>query len=136
MTLQQSFFYTLSIDGYGDTQRWDNGTGGDFLATSSRYAPGGSQATEAVATRPEPTDITLTREFRIGRDDQLQPAFDNLVGARCTVVRIAVDRFGNVMGRSRGKSGVFLGSTEPTVDTTSGDRSTWTVQIGTDGVPS
>jgi hypothetical protein len=105
-TRQDTFLVTLSVENphklgnfinYGT---FDTKTGGEVDSEERLYYPGGMQPPYSLGGRVTPGQVTLTRNYRLGRDhDNIQQLIDAVGRSRVKVSQQPMDRYKNSYGR-------------------------------------
>lgn len=100
------FRTTVSVDGR-DLGIFDTKTGGETDSEESRYKPGGGPE-EALGGYATVTNITVSRRFKIGRDDILIGWLRSRAGKGSAVIKVLnVDEDGNPWETSERFTGVL-----------------------------
>jgi len=79
---------------------WDTKTGGEVDSEERLYYPGGMAPPYSLGGRITPGQITLTRNYRLGRDhDNIQQLIDAVGVSRIIISQQPMDRYKNMYGR-------------------------------------
>jgi hypothetical protein len=105
-TRQDTFLVTLSVEhphslgnwiNYGV---WDTKSGGEVDSEERLYYPGGMAPPYSLAGRVNPGQITISRNYRLGRDhDNVQQLIDAVGVSRVKISQQPMDRHKNNYGR-------------------------------------
>jgi len=86
---------------------WDTRTGGEVDSEETLYHPGGMKDPYSLGGRTTPGQLTLSRNYRLGRDHDgpsgspgIQQLIDAVGISRVTVTATPMDRYKNLSGRS------------------------------------
>jgi hypothetical protein len=141
-TRQDTWQITLSVEhpqnpgsmiNYGV---WDKKSGGEVDSEEKVYHPGGMVPPISLGGRKTPGNVTLSRNYRLGRDhDNVQQLFDAVGGSRVVVAQQPLDKQGNVYGRPIVYNGTLKRVTPPEHDSEGSDAAMIEVEITIDGVP-
>jgi hypothetical protein len=79
---------------------WDTKTGGALDSEERLYYPGGMRPAYSLGGRTTPGEITLSRNYRLGRDhDNIQQLIDAVGVSRVFITQQPMDRYKNMYGR-------------------------------------
>jgi hypothetical protein len=79
---------------------WDTKTGGELDSEEHLYHPGGMMPPYSLGGMITPGQITLTRNYRLGRDhDNIQQLIDAVGVSRVSIHQQPMDRYKNHYGR-------------------------------------
>jgi len=97
-TRQDTFDVELSVlidTHWIDYGTFDTRTGGELDSEERLYYPGNMQDPYALGGRINPGQLTISRNYRIGRDhDNLQQLINGVGKYRATITQVAMDRWG------------------------------------------
>lgn len=129
------FLCTVAVDGIGPLpDPFDNFSGGDTDSDETKYRPGGMGAEVSLGGAVSTANITLARNFALGRDDVLLPklrAAAGRAGASVTLQPLDADR--NAFGTPETFRGVLQRVQGPQHDSTSTDAATMELEINPGG---
>jgi hypothetical protein len=114
----RSFLITVSgVDGFFDTK-----TGGNPSAGTRKYFNGGDTVPDVNTDPTEYSDLVVGRAFRVGRDDRMLTTQRRNVGNTEHTIRVQpTDAQGVPVGIATTYRGTLIGSSDPDVDSNSGD---------------
>jgi hypothetical protein len=117
----RSFLITVSgVDGF-----FDRKTGGNPSSGTRKYFNGGDLVPDINTDPPEYSDLTVIRAFRIGRDDRMLATQRRNVSVTEHTVRVQpTDAQGVPVGLATTYRGTLIGTSDPDVDSNSGDPAT------------
>lgn len=122
------FRVSMTLNG-NDLGIWDTKEGGETDSEETRYRPGGLPE-ESLGGATSVTQITCSRMFRRGRDDQLIRTMRAAVGSgECVVKVINADADGNPISTGETYTGVLKRVGPPAVDSNSSDVAMIEVEI-------
>lgn len=122
------FRVTMTLAGR-DLGIWDTKEGGESDSEETRYRPGGLPE-ESLGGADTVTQITCSRMFRRGRDDQQIAFMRSQVGSGTAIVKVLnSDADGNPIGTGETYTGVLKRVGPPQVDSNSSDVAMIEVEI-------
>lgn len=125
------FRVTMSLDGE-DLGVWDTKEGGETDSEETRYRPGGG-VEESLGGATTVTQITCSRIFRRGRDDQRIAFMRSRAGWGQAVLKVlTLDADGNPFTTSEQYTGVLKRVGPPAVDSNASDVAMIEVEITPD----
>ena len=129
------FLCTVSVDGIGPLpDPFDNFAGGDTDSDESKYRPGGMAPDVSLGGSTSTANITLQRNFALGRDDVLLPKLRAAAGkAQASVTLQPLDKDRNVFGAGETFRGVLQRVQGPQHDSTSSDPAMLELEINPGG---
>jgi hypothetical protein len=99
-TRQDTFLVNLTIedphnlDNLIDFGTWDTRTGGEVDSEERLYYPGGMLPAYSLGGRVTPGNVTISRNYRVGRDhDRIHKLVDAVGKSRCYVGMTPMDRY-------------------------------------------
>lgn len=105
-TRQDTFLVNLRVEHphnlghFIDYGIWDTKSGGEIDSEERLYYPGGMQPPYSLGGRVNPGQVTLSRNYRLGRDhDGIQQLIDAVGRSRIIVSVQPMDRYKNRYGR-------------------------------------
>lgn len=122
------FRVTMSLDGV-DFGIWDTKEGGETDSEETRYKPGGGPE-EPLGGKQTVTQLTVTRMFRRGRDDELMSLLRRKSGSGEAIVKVVnTDADGNPWSTGETYKGVLKRVAPPQIDSNSSDVAMITAEI-------
>lgn len=129
---EQSVLISVEVNGQS-LGVWNTATGGDSLATSAQYRSGGQRNMTSYRTLPKFSEITVTRVVDLSVDWELNRTIKSLAGGvPGSVTYQPLDSDGNAYGNSQTAVGMFLGVTQPKVDSNSEALQTYELHFSVD----
>lgn len=116
---EQSTVVTVEVNGQ-TLGVWDTLTGGDALAASTQHRSGGQRNRQSYRTLPNYSELTVSRVCNMAVDWELIRTLNTIAGGVVgSVTEQPLDGDLNPYGASRTAVGMFLGVTNPRVDSES-----------------
>jgi len=104
-TRQDTFLVNLSVEhpknlgNFIDYGVWDTKTGGEIDSEERLYYPGGMKPPYSLGGRVNPGQVTLSRNYRLGRDHaNVQQLIDAVGRSRVKISQQPMDRYKNRYG--------------------------------------
>lgn len=133
---EDTWKYTVIINGL-DTGVWDAKDGGEIDSNQTQYRPGGMADPIALGGARNVGNVTLRRNYRLGRDHQASQRFIDWAGkADVKIVGQALDHDGHNFGVPFTYNGTLKRYTPPTHDSTSDSPAMVEIEVVVDGFPS
>lgn len=129
---EQASLVTVVVNGQS-LGVWNTLSGGDSLASSTQFRSGGQKNMQSYRTLPKFSEITVTRVVNLAVDWELQRSLKSLAGgvpASVTVQPLDGDQ--NAYGNAETAVGLFLGVTQPRVDSNSEALQTYELHMTVD----
>lgn len=125
------FRCTVAVDGIGPLpDPFDRFAGGDTNSDETKYRPGGMGAEVSLGGSISVANITVGRNFALGRDDVLLPQLRAAAGRkRASVTLVPLDADNNAFGAGETFVGVLQRVQGPQHDSNSTDAATLEMEI-------
>jgi len=127
------FLCTVSVDGVGAGPLpgpFDRFAGGDTNASETKYSPGGMGAEVSLGGSTSVANITVGRNFVLGRDDSLMAGLRSACGRRqATVTLQPLDLDKNPFGTAEVFTGILQRVQGPQHDSTNQDAAMMELEI-------
>ena len=115
-TRENLFLIHLSIDGR-DLGVWDAWSGGDKDTDSTKYRSGGESVEESLGGPNTYSDLTISRNYRLSRDNAIMGYLFNKCGiGTAKAQKQPLDRSYKAFGKPIIGTGVLKTVTDPKVD--------------------
>lgn len=129
---EQASLVTVVVNGQS-LGVWNTFSGGDALATSTQYRSGGQVNMQSYRTLPKYSEITVSRVVNLQVDWELLRTLKAIAGgAPASVTVQPLDADQNAYGNSQTAVGLFLGITQPRVDSNSEALQTYELHMSVD----
>jgi hypothetical protein len=129
---EQSVLVTVEVNGQS-LGVWDTLAGGDALAPSAQRRSGGQKNFQSYRTLAKYAELTVSRVCNLAVDWELIRTLDSLAGGVvASVTEQPLDSDQNAYGASRTAVGMFLGVTNPRVDSNSETIQMYELHISVD----
>jgi hypothetical protein len=131
------FLCTLAVDDVPVSDPFDRCTGGDTDSDEVKYRPGGMGAEVSLGGSVSVANITVARNFAVGRDDTLLRDLRNKAGlSKVTVNLQPLDANKHAFGVAQTFTGILQRVQGPQHDSTSTDPAMIEIEINPGGLVS
>lgn len=129
------FLCTVAVDGIGPLpDPFDSFAGGDTDSDESKYRPGGMAPEVSLGGAKSTANITIGRNYALGRDDVLLPRLRSVAGrAGASVTLQPLDADRNAFGTPETFKGILQRVQGPQHDSTSTDAAMLELEINPGG---
>lgn len=128
-TREDTYSLTVKV-GDWDTGVWDKMTGGDLDSDDGIYYPGAMQPQIALGGRRKPSNLTISRLYRLQRDhDNLQKLYDAVGKLEVVVRKQPLDIDGNAYGKPIVYNGRLKKVNSPNVDSSSSNPGMLEIEV-------
>jgi hypothetical protein len=126
---------TVGVNGV-HTGVWDVKEGGDVDSNELTYKPGGMVDPISLGGTRNVNNVTLRRNYRLGRDHAVSQRWINWVGkGKVTINQQPLDEDGNSWGKPITYKGTLKRCKLPDVDSQSSDAAMIEIEITVAGIP-
>src|SRR5215471_19371206 len=129
------FRCTVSVEGIGPLPgAFDTCTGGDSDSSETKYRPGGMAPSVSLGGSAETTNLVVSRNYALGRDDVLMPKLRAAVGRRAaSVTLVPLDADRNAFGSGETFRGILQRVQGPQYDSNNQDAAMMELEINPAG---
>jgi hypothetical protein len=129
------FLCTVSVDGIGPLpDPFDTFAGGDTDSDESKYRPGGMAPEVSLGGATSTANVTVSRNYSLGRDDVLMPRLRAAAGRAATSITLQpLDADRNAFGTPEVFRGVLQRVQGPQHDSTSTDAAMLELEVNMSG---
>jgi hypothetical protein len=134
-TRQDTYSVTVTLNGVNEGV-WDKKDGGEVDSEEFKYNPGGMVPPVSLGGRKNVGNVTLSRLFRLDRDQaNLQRYINNVGRGSIVIAQQPLDIDGNAYGAPLIYRGTLKRCTPPTVDSESSSPGMIELEVTIEGYP-
>lgn len=134
-TRADTYRITVGVNGI-HTGVWDVQEGGDIDSNELTYKPGGMADPISLGGTKNVNNLTLRRNYRLGRDHAVSQRWINWVGkGKVRITKQPLDIDGNAWGKPIVYNGVLKRVQFPNHDSNSSDAGLLEIEVTVEGFP-